>query len=1121
MGTQRWTCLLGVCLCLTAGTELTVAAVGPDAGDEAAASPRGAVAESLDPACDTFGFFDNPWSRSYRYRGNAFHLEFRAVLKEIKMELAFSGTTDLYVAIHRQRPDGCYKLHVPIIDLINVRGVLDPISGLPVPHFYTTGVLDPPVTLEPGFKYAIAFAWGETVITHGYDVQASPFRAGQFLGLVAATLSPPPDPLVPETLCLDPYAGYAYSMQLCFEPQIGACCRASDQRCHEVVESECTGAGDFFHGERTRCADTPCVFGACCFPCGTCGDDYTGDSCLAAGGVVQWSGVSCSPTLCPPVTGACCNGTTCTVKCRPDCVSGGGAYLGDNTDCDPNMCRGACCVAGGCLNRTQAGCATIPGVFKGAGTACLTLPRGSECGGACCRGIDIDTNLGFCEPLAAREDCIVDPEGFPFSAYRGDGTSCGGSCTGTGITYRACCLPDGTCINTTSSICVAAWIAGSYNPDKKCEDVGTTFCASSVGRCCFTDGRCEHLTETGCRALVGCSAAPAPCSNFAGTGTTCSPSVCAGYVPVGACCGTAPGICSVVTENQCLSTNGIYRGNGSNCTLVPQTCPGFGACCHYDGDCFDDFTHAECDTIGGTYEQDASVCSPTLACDQRGACCAITGTCLFITESQCTGIGDGVVFRGIGVGCAANTCPTGACCTTTGCEVLTVPGCTSAGGEFQGVDIACTPSPCISGACCTDRTCTTETEADCVNGGGSFIGEDVPCSADRCLAGACCLSAGCEVRSPSDCASSGGVFAFQGVDDVCEAGLCVFGACCNGETCTSQTRHTCERDGGTYLGDAVACSATVCTLGACCQSETCSQRQELLCPSPGGVFLGRGVACAADTCHIGGCCRGDACHTDIKLLCTRNGGTYLGDGAACGTGVCATGACCTTGQCEAVPSLSCRDRGGTFLGLGTACDAATCTQGACCKFDGCTPDFGLLCTQGNGVFLGPGQACAAEMCHRGGCCQGETCQTAVNFLCTRDGGTFLGLGALCDADSCTPGACCDGIACSRDIRFTCVHAGHVFNGPGTTCDAPNACPCTNNAQCNDRWDCTPNDRCESGVCVNDRHWGPAEWHEMASCLSRSGPSPPVPADCDCYDIDRNRHVDLHDVARFFMNFSGP
>ncbi len=1107
---------------MAAGGGSAYAGVDPDAGSEAGVAPGRAVAAVAESDCDLIGDYLNLFAGTSRYRGNVYHIEHTAVLKEIQMQLAFSGTTDLHVAIHQQQADGTYTRYPRLSSDIVIPGA----SGTNAPFWYTTGPLNPQgsppgVPLDGGFNYAIAFAWGSKSISYGRDNQSYPlpFEVGEILGLVAAgPLPPPPDPLVPETF---PefliFTSGAYSMQLCFAPEKGACCSQGafagrsdcpSPNCCEVLQPSCTGPGSSFYGERTRCADTPCVFGACCFPCGgQCGNGYTGDSCLAAGGVVQWAGVSCpaNPTvLCPPVTGACCasNGN-CTEVCRALCA---GVFHEDGTTCTPNLCKGACCIPGsGCFDKTPLSCDTFHGQFRGLGTACKSLPPELECGGACCYG---DQSLTSCTLVDPRTLCAFDS--FNHTVYRGDGTTCPAnpqpSC---GLTdpIEACCLPDGTCVNTTFAACHAVGVNGEFIENSLCE--GQTAGCLNVKACCLPNGDCAVLTDAGCTGVGG--------SRPASGATACGLSTCT----TGACCFSSGPVCKELTQASCTSSGGNYRGNGTNCNTPALVCPGIGACCRYDGDCFDDFTAAQCTTIGGTYEQNASVCSPTLDCDQRGACCAITGTCLLLTDTQCTGIGGD--FKGIGTACAANTCPAGACCLATGCDVRTVSNCASSGGVFHGVDVACTPDPCISGACCTDRICSTETEADCVNDGGSFIGEDVPCTADRCFQGACCLSTGCEMRTPSDCAGSGGPFAFQGVDDVCAAGLCVFGACCNGETCSSQTRHTCERDGGTYLGDGVACSATVCTLGACCQSETCSQLQELLCPSPGGVFLGRGVACAADTCHSGGCCRGDACHTDIKLLCTRNGGAYLGDGALCGTGVCAIGACCTAGQCQAVPSLTCSAGSGAFFGVGTVCGADTCTQGACCKNDGCTQDFPLPCTQTNGVFLGPGLECGlpgSGICHIGACCRAAGCESAINYVCTHDGGVFVGLHDLCDVDTCTLGACCDGVVCRRDIRLTCVRAGDVFRGLGTSCDSSNPC-CTTDAQCDDGRSCTLNDRCVNSVCVHDWHAGDTEWQQMQDCLFNGGPNKSVPPGCDCYDIDRNDHVDLRDVARFWVVFTPP
>jgi len=565
----------------------TNAALDPDAGDEAAASLRGVVAGG-NPECDTIGIFANPFFGTNRYRGNVYRFEFRAVLKEIKMQLAFSGPAELHVAIHQKQDDGTYVRYLNLPDVVISQAVG---LGTGVTHFYSTADAIPPmseVILEAGFDYAIAFAWGSKTITYGRDQQGYPvpFRAGQVLGLVAAATLPPdpdhpdPDPLIPEIFeFLQIFTTGAYSMELCFKPEKGACCSSALGRCEEILETEClAGAGSFFHGERTLCAETACIFGACCSACGDCQSDFTSEVCNASVGSRHWTGVACPANpqdLCPEFLGACCRGTTCSVECRDDCEHPPsptlpGTYRGDGTNCTPNLCpgaTGACCIPGGCLNRTQASCTTNNGTYRGPGTTCLTLEP--ECGGACCGGFDIEL-LEFCRPVSSRAECSLGPmgEGFPYSAYRGDGTICPNltpnpddDCNDR--TYVACCLPDGACINTTSGFCQASWVKGVPNPGLICEDQPTTFCPSALRRCCFPDGSCDLLTPTSCPAFGGTP------SDLA---TDCPVNACPSSTPTGACCGNTPGQCVVKTEAQCDALGDLYQGDDTTCD-GPNPCP--------------------------------------------------------------------------------------------------------------------------------------------------------------------------------------------------------------------------------------------------------------------------------------------------------------------------------------------------------------------------------------------------------------------------------------------------------------------------------------------------------------------------------------------------------------------
>ena len=201
----------------------------------------------------------------------------------------------------------------------------------------------------------------------------------------------------------------------------------------------------------------------------------------------------------------------------------------------------------------------------------------------------------------------------PLQRYRGDGTTCpteNNTCNKVNDVvqvYRACCLSDGMCINTTQSVCGAAWVAGTFNASVTCEDAAPSLCPSSLQRCCFTDGRCELHDP---RRLFG----PRWDGDF---GSNDLPAECLRRVRSRwrVLCATA-GACSVITESQCRAGGGVFQGNGTNCTLAMGTCPGFGACCRSDGACFDEVTAAQCGILTGDvadYQGDGSFCDAPCA----------------------------------------------------------------------------------------------------------------------------------------------------------------------------------------------------------------------------------------------------------------------------------------------------------------------------------------------------------------------------------------------------------------------------------------------------------------------------------------------------------------------------
>jgi NAD-dependent dihydropyrimidine dehydrogenase PreA subunit len=210
------------------------------------------------------------------------------------------------------------------------------------------------------------------------------------------------------------------------------------------------------------------------------------------------------------VTGVCCttNGT-CTETCQALCI---GTFRGVGTSCEPNICRGACCIpTSGCSERTQTSCTQFQGQFRGLGTTCDSLPPHLQCGigGACCYG---GSALTFCQRVDQREFCPFDA--FDVTAYRGDRTTCGAtSPCGVIGDYRACCLPDGTCVNVppppTDATCTAIGVHGEYNASKRCEEFANG--CPTVAACCLPDGSCDTLTYSGCLAKGGSQPGPAAC----------------------------------------------------------------------------------------------------------------------------------------------------------------------------------------------------------------------------------------------------------------------------------------------------------------------------------------------------------------------------------------------------------------------------------------------------------------------------------------------------------------------------------------------------------------------------------------------------------------------------------
>ncbi len=161
------------------------------------------------------------------------------------------------------------------------------------------------------------------------------------------------------------------------------------------------------------------------------------------------------------------------------------------------------------------------------------------------------------------------------------------------------------------------------------------------------------------------------------------------------CCFPAKGACCRagqcvpdLSELECIVTDGLYQGDGSNCADVE--CPNAGACCTL-GVCAV-VSQDQCFQRGGDYQGDGSACDPN-PCPPVGACC-IEGICEDdLTQTECSAAGG--LFQGPGTDCGTVTCPTGACCAAGYCADDTVEAlCVAGGGTYQGNGSTCTPGLC-------------------------------------------------------------------------------------------------------------------------------------------------------------------------------------------------------------------------------------------------------------------------------------------------------------------------------------------------------------------------------------------------------------------------------------------
>jgi len=633
----------------------------------------------------------------------------------------------------------------------------------------------------------------------------------------------------------------------------------------------------------------------------------------------------------------------------------------------------------------------------------------------------------------------------------------------------ACCLPavDGnSCFAPIDQInCQST--GGISVPGATC---GPGVCQPFGGACMLSFGACILETQERCCDLGG---------TFSGEGVDCpSTTPC----PNGTCdtpsedCANCPSDCPCGTgtecaNGQCLTSNGgscLSDGQCASGHCAQNTCQSLpvGACCLGDGSCVDGLTQNTClMSQGGTYQGDGSDCA-SVVCSPTGACCSSKG-CQVLTFAECQNTGTSFAW-GQGQSCA-DFCP-GPCCLqepNPHCVFVPQTSCTAMGGTFVGINATC-PPPCQS---------ECEKHGDC--------GDNDPCNGDER-----CVDFACASGDAPDC------------DD---GNICTTDSCDPGSGCT-HAPVTCE--------DGNACTVNSCDphegcitsdyiCGACCDEPHVADCFDSLpgsCQGPGQQFRGLGTRCAdLDPPCNGACCIGGAGCVDGRTPddCSGSAQRFMGMGSTCEAAPC--GACCAinVGCIDGVVGDDCPDPA-QFL-QGQRCETASC--GACCNPESlqCTEGTSLaLCTGLGHIFLGSGSSCGpiTHPC-RGACGNDEQCQDqdvcngterCIDDMCTAGDTPDCNDSVDCTVDDCDPASGCthipdDSLCLDENLCTTNEHCdpaqGCVTDpvvcddGIGCTrdaCDPALGCVHTpDDARCLDENLCTTNERCDPAQrgCVSD------------------------------------------------------
>ena len=403
----------------------------------------------------------------------------------------------------------------------------------------------------------------------------------------------------------------------------------------------------------------------------------------------------CEPD--PPLGACCLPSGFCGITNIIVCQAHNGIYLGDGT-----LCLGdeACCLPDGtCVIVDAACCGPLHGgTPQGAGSVCLGDSDGNGIDDAC---QDPPVQLSCCDPLTGMCFDLA-----PFQLCNPGQITVVGPCG----PQEACCLPDGTCIDTAVPCCLSM--------DGTPQGAGST-CLTVV---CPTPDCGENQANTACKPVVcpnpdehcvpHCITIDLPTAQIINLDCQCQkqdlcfvdvppqPALTADCVDI-----CPPGMICVRTETD--------NGDGTiticcDCITPPPT----GSCCDAMGVCIPE-------PVGGcpagtTFHPDP--------CDPVQGCCLPDDTCVDLEPECCKDLG-GVVTPAL---CAGTV--TGCCLSDGTCLDLDIECCTARGGQPQPA--LCQPPE----ACCFEPPfapkCIDTDPACCQLAGGTPQGAGTFCLGD-------------------------------------------------------------------------------------------------------------------------------------------------------------------------------------------------------------------------------------------------------------------------------------------------------------------------------------------------------------------------------------------------------